>query len=120
MSKRQEMQADAQLGVGNPVKPSKTLGEKAASMAKGVIAGMKEAWDNFRIGDGHASGMLRLGAHEATQALVALPDSNIRPMEEPGVFGNNHMPQHDPSFDKEMEAYANRVTNHDQARGMER
>ena len=41
-----------------------------------------------KIGEGHAMAMLRLGAHELTNALAAFPDSNIRPMEEPGVFGN--------------------------------
>lgn len=41
-----------------------------------------------KLGEGHAMAMLRLGAHEMTQALAAFPDSNIRPMEEPGVFGN--------------------------------
>ena len=41
-----------------------------------------------KIGEGHAMGMFRLGAHELTQALAAFPDSNIKPMEEPGVLGN--------------------------------
>jgi hypothetical protein len=39
-------------------------------------------------GEGHAMAMLRLGAHELTQALAAFPDSNMRPIEEPGIFGN--------------------------------
>lgn len=46
-----------------------------------------------KIGEGHAMAMLRLGGHEITQALQAFPDSNIRPMEEPGVFGNENAPQ---------------------------
>ena len=37
-------------------------------------------------------GMIKLGAHELTAALQALPDSNITPMEEPGVLGNETMP----------------------------
>ncbi len=41
-----------------------------------------------KIGEGHAAAMLRLGAHELTQALAAFPESNIRPLEEMGVFGN--------------------------------
>ncbi len=41
-----------------------------------------------KIGEGHFMAMLRLGGHEITQALAAFPDSNIRPMEEPGAFGN--------------------------------
>ena len=32
--------------------------------------------------------MLRLGLKELTQALPAFPDSNVKPVEEPGVFGN--------------------------------
>jgi hypothetical protein len=49
-----------------------------------------QMWDMVpRIGDGHAMGMLRLGGHELTQALAAFPDSNIRPLDEPGVFGNS-------------------------------
>lgn len=49
-----------------------------------------------KIGEGHAMAMLRLGGHEITQALQAFPDSNIRPMEEPGVFGNENAPQRVP------------------------
>lgn len=45
-----------------------------------------------KIGAEHAKGMLKLGAHELTQALAAFPDSNVRPMEEPGVLGNETMP----------------------------
>ena len=41
-----------------------------------------------KIGEGHLMGMIRLGGHELTQALAAFPDSNIRPQEEMGVFGN--------------------------------
>lgn len=41
-----------------------------------------------KIGEGHAEAMLRAGAKELAQALVALPDSNIRPVEEPGLIGN--------------------------------
>jgi hypothetical protein len=41
-----------------------------------------------KLGEGHLAAMGRLGAHEITQALAAFPDSNIKPMEEPGVLGN--------------------------------
>lgn len=41
-----------------------------------------------KIGAGHVAAMGRLGAHELTQALAAFPDSNIKPMEEPGILGN--------------------------------
>jgi hypothetical protein len=40
-----------------------------------------------KIGEGHAEAWLRAGGKELGQALVALPDSNIRPIEEPGLFG---------------------------------
>jgi len=40
-----------------------------------------------KIGEGHAAGMLRLGLKELAQALPAFPDSNIRPVEEPGTWG---------------------------------
>ncbi len=41
-----------------------------------------------KIGMGHVSGMARLGLKELTQALPAFPDATVRPVEEPGVFGN--------------------------------
>jgi hypothetical protein len=41
-----------------------------------------------KIGAGHAEAMLRAGSKEAAQALVALPTSTIRPVEEPGLVGN--------------------------------
>jgi hypothetical protein len=41
-----------------------------------------------KIGEGHLMAMIRLGGHELTQALSALPESNIRPMEEAGTLGN--------------------------------
>lgn len=64
----------------------------AASPEPGILAklgsSISQAWNDMHIGQGHATGMLRLGGHELTQALAAFPDSNIRPVEEPGVFGN--------------------------------
>ena len=41
-----------------------------------------------KIGEGHAAAMGRAGFKELSQALVAFPESNIRPVEEPGTFGN--------------------------------
>ncbi|OWK40997.1 hypothetical protein [Fimbriiglobus ruber] len=41
-----------------------------------------------KFGAGHAQAMLRAGGKELGQALVALPDSTIRPVEEPGMVGN--------------------------------
>lgn len=61
-----------------PVAPDPSRGQEQESPEQ---AGAK-------IGEGHAMAMLRLGGHEITQALQAFPDSNIQPMEEPGVFGN--------------------------------
>jgi hypothetical protein len=41
-----------------------------------------------KIGAGLVKAMLRAGFKEAAQALVALPTSTIRPVEEPGMIGN--------------------------------
>ena len=55
-----------------------------------------QAWENLHIGDEHMKAMVKLGFHELTPLFQALPDSNIRPMEEPGVFGNETMPHLNP------------------------
>jgi hypothetical protein len=94
------------------------------SILQRAIDGIQQGWEDLRIGDGHAAGMARLGGHEITQALVALPDSNVRPMDEPGVFGNP-TPQivtSEMGFDQMFDNYANRGTVHgqEQDRGMER
>jgi hypothetical protein len=65
-----------------------TPGDKAKAKVAEVRDNVKQWWQDLRIGDGHATGMARLGGHEVTQALAAFPDSTIRPMDEPGVFGN--------------------------------
>lgn len=44
--------------------------------------------DKPKIGAGHVAAMGRAGLKELSQALVALPDSNIRSVEEPGLYGN--------------------------------
>lgn len=76
-----------------------------------------------KIGEGHVTAMLRLGGHELTQALQAFPDSNIRPMEEPGVFGNP-TPQvvtQDMGYQKMLERYTpDRTPAVDREQGMER
>ena len=41
-----------------------------------------------KFGAGALPAAGRLGSKEIAQALVALPDSNIRPVEEPGMPGN--------------------------------
>ena len=41
-----------------------------------------------KIGEGHMAAMGRAGLKELSQALVALPESSIRPVEEPGLAGN--------------------------------
>ncbi|MGO9469780.1 MAG: hypothetical protein ACLQVF_37230 [Isosphaeraceae bacterium] len=41
-----------------------------------------------KIGQGHLAAMVRLGLKELAQALPAFPDSNIKPVEEPGAIGN--------------------------------
>jgi hypothetical protein len=64
-----------------------------------------------KIGAGHAQAMLRAGAKELTQALVALPDSNIRPVEEPGLYGNltpQEVVQGKSEYDKMLSGYAAR------------
>jgi hypothetical protein len=41
-----------------------------------------------KIGEGAFAAWLRAGLKELAQALPAFPDSTIRPVEEPGAFGN--------------------------------
>ena len=41
-----------------------------------------------KIGAGHFKAMARLGLKELAQALPAFPDSTIKPVEEPGAYGN--------------------------------
>ena len=41
-----------------------------------------------KIGEGHLAAMGRAGFKEIGQALVALPETSIRPVEEPGLVGN--------------------------------
>ncbi len=43
---------------------------------------------DVKLGAGHADAMFRAGHKELGQALVALPQGTIRPVEEPGLVGN--------------------------------
>ena len=49
---------------------------------------MSEEVEDPRIGAGALAAFGRAGFKEMAQALVALPDSNIRPVEEPGLPSN--------------------------------
>lgn len=65
-----------------------------------------------KIGEGHVAAMARLGLKELAQALPAFPDSNIRPIEEPGAFGNP-TPQivtEEMGYNQMLDSYANRPT----------
>ncbi len=68
-------------------------GEQSRSQAEKGFVGkrvdaVKQWWQDLRIGDGHAAAMGRLGLKELAQALPAFPESTIRPVEEPGLYGN--------------------------------
>ena len=80
--------------------------------------------DKPKIGAGHMEAMLRAGAKELSQALVALPDSNIRPVEEPGLYGNltpQEVVQGKSEYDKMLGGYADRVQHtREQDKGLER
>ena len=89
---------------------SNVLDEKAAKATE--PAPPTESAAPRKIGEGHAEAMLRLGAKELAQALQAFPDSNIRPIEEPGAFGNT-TPQvvtKQMGYEKLREGFANRPT----------
>lgn len=77
-----------------------------------------------KIGAGHLQAMARAGVKELAQALPAFPDSNIRPVEEPGLAGNLtpqeivHGKSH---YETMLEGYAARgQSGREQDRGMER
>lgn len=94
-----DMSLDPAMSHGKDRKQGGLLREMFAA----VIDSIKEGWENLHVGDEHAKGMAKLGLHELTQALPAFPDSNIRPLEEPGVFGNETMPHLGaPSFEQAM------------------
>jgi hypothetical protein len=78
--------ARADLGGAMPVRLEPPQEAKQGTLRE-MLGDLKEWWNNLHIGDGHLPAWLRLGGHEMTQALAAFP-GDIRPMEEPGVFGN--------------------------------
>ncbi len=82
--------------------------------------------DRPKIGAGHLAAMGRAGLKELSQALVALPDSNIRPVEEPGLYGNltpQEIVQGKNEYDKMLSGYAARgqqAQEQEKERGMDR
>lgn len=80
-----------------------------------------------KIGEGHLTGMARQGLKELAQALPAFPDS-VRPVEEPGVFGNptpqivtDQMGVERGSYQEMLNSYAaQNPPQQEQDRGMER
>jgi hypothetical protein len=82
--------------------------------------------DKPKIGAGHLAAMGRAGLKELSQALVALPDSNIRPVEEPGLYGNltpQEVVQGKSEYDKMLSGYASRgqqAQEHDKGKEIDR
>jgi len=82
--------------------------------------------DKPKIGAGHLAAMGRAGLKELSQALVALPDSNIRPVEEPGLYGNltpQEIVQGKSEYDKMLSGYAARgqqAQEHDKGKEIDR
>ena len=71
-----------------------------------------------KIGSGHVAAMGRSGLKELSQALPAFPDSNIRPVEEPGIAGNltpSEIVQGKAEYSQMLDGYSNRATVHGQA-----
>jgi hypothetical protein len=77
-----------------------------------------------KIGAGHLAAMGRAGIKELSQALVALPDSTIRPVEEPGLAGNltpQEVVHGKSQYESMLQGYAGRGAEpQEQDRGMER
>lgn len=90
------------------------------------MAEEKEQVAKPKIGAGHLQAWLRSGAKELTQALPAFPDSNIRPVEEPGLVGNltpQEIVHGKSEYDQVLHGYASRVTSQPEQtheRGMSR
>jgi hypothetical protein len=76
-----------------------------------------------KIGAGHLAAMGRAGLKEMSQALVAFPDSNIRPVEEPGLAGNltpQEIVHGKNQYESMLQGYAGRGAEpKEQDRGME-
>lgn len=65
-----------------------------------------------KIGAGHMQAWLRAGVKELSQALPAFPDSNIRPVEEPGLVGNltpQEIVHGKTEYDQVLHGYASRT-----------
>ena len=74
-------------------------------------------------GTGHAAAMFRAGHKELGQALVALPNSTIRPVEEPGLVGNltpQEIVAAKEDFHTRLDQAADRGTSDRSDRGLER
>jgi hypothetical protein len=62
------------------------VGGKVMDGLKWVWGKVQKAWEEFRIGDGHASAWFRQGFKELGRYLYAFPDHQA-PVEEYGLFG---------------------------------
>lgn len=90
------------------------------------MAEEKEQVAKQKIGAGHLQAWLRAGSKELTQVLPAFPDSNIRPVEEPGLVGNltpQEIVHGKSEYDQVLHGYASRATaqpEQDKEKGMTR
>jgi hypothetical protein len=66
-----------------------TFLQQAREAAAKIVQEIRDISNSHHSAPLHA--FIRQGAKELSQALVALPDSNIRPIEEPGQIFNNTM-----------------------------
>ncbi|MDP1795971.1 MAG: hypothetical protein Q8K78_00745 [Planctomycetaceae bacterium] len=78
---------------------------------------------DVKWGAGHAAAMFRAGHKELGQALVALPQGTIRPVEEPGLVGNltpQEVVDSKQSYEARLDQAAARENGDRTARGLER
>src|SRR4051794_7231390 len=99
------------MATADQIFPSKPEKKKKPSLRERAVEAVKKWWEELRIGDGHVKAMGRLGFHELTQTLAAFPDSNVRPIEEPGVAGNPTPPivTSEMGYNGLVDNYANRA-----------
>jgi hypothetical protein len=75
-----------------------------------------------KLGEGALAAMARLGLKELAQALPAFPDSTIKPIEEPGSFGNvtplivTDQMGYDPASNEHRARFQNKDKNLDRGR----
>jgi hypothetical protein len=84
---------------------------------------MAEKQKKPKLGAGHVAAMGRAGAKELAQALVALPGSTIRPVEEIGLAGNptpQEVTRRKGAYDRMLRKYDSRRTERQPERQMER